>query len=114
MGIKIKVIGVLLRRKLIDMNLSLLKDQLVFKDFYRWNNIPDGDPRVSGELEHIPFEPEDGDQVLYFINKLLSIWSFDEMTYARKIEKMIKVGISKDIKTQIEAKNWIKDNWINY
>lgn len=96
------------------MKISLLKDQLLFKDHYLWPDIPEDDPRVSGDLADVPFEPIDGNQVLYFINKLLAIWKFDEMKYARKVEKMIKVGLPQDIGSQKDAKSWIKDHWGNY
>lgn len=96
------------------MNILLVKEQLLFKDHYHWSDIPEGDPRVSGDIECITFEPTDGSQVLYFINKLLTIWKFDEIKYARKIEKMIKLGLPNDIGTQINAKNWIKENWGSY
>lgn len=92
----------------------LLKDQLLFKDHYQWPDIPANDPKISGELADVPFEPRDGNQVLYLINQLLLIWKFDEMKYARKVEKMIKAGIPYDIGSQLEAKAWIKENWTNY
>lgn len=96
------------------MNITLQQDQLLFKDHYQWPQLPEQDPRISGDLSETLFEPEDGNQVLYFINKLLAVWKFDEMKYARKIEKMIKVGLPENIGTQINAKAWIKDHWGNY
>ncbi len=96
------------------MKVPLQKDQLLFRDHYSWPQVPAEDPRISGDLCDTLFEPKDGNQVLYFINKLLAAWKFDEIKYARKIEKMIKVGLPQNIGSQKDAKLWVKDHWENY
>ena len=96
------------------MKYALLKDQLIFKEDYNWNEIQITDPRVSGSLTETPFTPSEGYEVLYLINELISIWKFDGEHYARKIEKMIKCGITDETTSQREVRDWIKFHWLDY
>ena len=96
------------------MKFELLKDQLLFKNDYLWNNFHEDDPRVSGPLTNTPFTPSEGYEVLYLINELISIWRFDGERYAIKLEKMIRCGLSCEAMHQKEVKAWIKTHWMNY
>ena len=96
------------------MKSSLIKDQLIFKESYCWSEIQESDPRISGSLTDTPFNSSEGYEVLYLINELMSIWKFDGKQYAKKIEKMIKCGITSEVMPQREVKNWIKKHWLDY
>jgi hypothetical protein len=93
---------------------TLLKDQLIFKEGYNWNEIQITDPRVSGSLTETPFNPSEGYEILYLINELISTWKFDGEQYARKLEKMIKCGVTGGAMNQKEVKDWIKAHWMDY
>ncbi len=92
----------------------LNKDQLLLQHLYQWSEIPEGDPRVSGSISDIPFNRLEGYEVLYLINELMNIWKFNEVRYARKLEKMIRFGLPEGSNTQQLAKSWIKEHWGNY
>ena len=96
------------------MKNEFLKGQLIFKEDYNWNKIQITDPRVSGSLTETPFNPSEGYEVLYLINELISIRKFDGEHYARKIEKMIKCGVTGETTSQKEVKDWIKSHWLDY
>ena len=96
------------------MKYSLLKGQLIFQEHYCWNKIHDTDPRVSGPLTKTQFNPSEGYEVLYLINELMSIWKFSDKQHAKKLEKMIKCGVTSKTMPQREVRDWIKKHWLDY
>ena len=89
------------------------RPNLILKD-YVWNDYEEYDNRVSGEIDDTEFDRNEGNEVLYMINTLMGAWGLDKVNNGQKIERMIKSYMPYTIKTQREAKEWIKNNWALY
>jgi len=89
------------------------RPNLILKE-YVWNDYEEYDSRVSGEIDDTEFDRNEGCEVLYLINALMEAWGLDKVKNGQKIERMIKSYMPYFIKTQREAKEWIKNNWALY
>lgn len=90
----------------------ITKIDLYYKD-NSWTALNDDDPKITGEPDSSMLNRKEGYEILYFINKLCELFSLKQKSSATKIEKMIRMEVPTDIRSQIKIKNWIKDNWEN-
>lgn len=89
------------------------KSDLYYKD-YLWTTYSDDDPKISGEPDSSLLSRKEGYEILYFINKLCEKWDLKNKSFATKIEKMIQNDLPSNIRSQVNVKNWIVDNWNKY
>ena len=80
---------------------------------YSWIHTKEDDPKLKGEPDHILLNRDEGYEVLYMINQLMSAWKLKQVITGQKIEKMIKENPS-NLRSQQHVKLWIKENWNKY
>lgn len=90
----------------------LTKSDLIYT--YSWNAINGDNPKISGEPDSTLVNRYEGYEILYLINKLSQIYNFKKKASGLKLEKMINNNLPSDIRSQINVKKWIKENWDNY
>ncbi len=91
----------------------ITKNDLIYKD-YSWTAISGDNPKVTDEPDSTLFNRHEGYEVLYLINKLAEMWNFKQKISAEKMEKMIRKYLPSDIRSQINVKQWIQNNWEKY
>lgn len=91
------------------MNLINRRD-LVFDD-YQWRGHRSTNPEISGEPDMTPFNRNDGEEVLYLINKIADDNDLKKTSSARKLERMIHDRLPQEISTQKRAVQWIMVAW---
>jgi len=84
------------------------KSDLVFE--YEWKKYNDWSPKVSGEFGRTPFERNQGNQVLYFINEFMRANQLERMDQAKKIERMLNELAAKG--TQLQFAGWVAEFWL--
>ena len=77
---------------------------------YEWTT-GENDPRLNGEPDHSPFNPNEGREVLYLINHFGKKHKAEVPVIGSKAEQLIKVGLPTDIQTQKEAAKWLEQHW---
>jgi hypothetical protein len=77
---------------------------------YKWSNYIQHDPRVNGKPDDTIFNKEEGNEVVYLINKLMSLWDYRFSNTGNKMEKLIHDKLPPDISKQEEVQEWLKDN----
>lgn len=82
---------------------------MLFPD-YGWTSYEKNDPRISGKPDKTPFDRTEGNQVIYLINKLMTIWSYRFVNTGNKMERLIREKMPDDMKTQEEVQGWLLDN----
>ena len=82
---------------------------LIYKD-YQWTPFSNNDMRVSGKPDSTIFNPKEGNEVVYLINKLMLLWDYRFSHTGNKMEKLIHDSLPSDVKSQEEVSEWIKDN----
>lgn len=82
---------------------------LIYKD-YKWTTYLNNDPRVYGKPDNTRFNREEGNEVVYLINKLMVLWDYRFSNTGNKIEKLIHDKLPSEIHTQEGAKEWIQGN----
>ena len=92
---------------------SINKIDLKYND-YSWSTYSNDDPKVTEVPDNTLLNRHEGYEVLYLINKLAEIWKFERKSSGVKIERMIKEHLPDNIKSQIEIRKWIHDNWDKY
>ncbi len=81
---------------------------------YSWTAIDGDNPKVTGQPDSTLFNRNEGYEVLYLINKLAELWNLKQKASCLKIERMIKKHLPSDVRSQINVKKWLADNWKNY
>lgn len=89
------------------------KLQMTYKN-YSWTNFEEGDPRISGNLDSTTFNRNEGNEMLYIIQKLIEIWKLEDRKSVRKLEKMIFKFLPDEIVKQEDVKNWVRNHWDYY
>lgn len=92
------------------MNYS--KNDMVYTD-YSWTAIKGDDPKISGKPDSTMFNRHEGYEVLYLINALAKEWNLSQKNTGQKMERMIRLKLPTDIRSQENVRNWIKNNWNN-
>lgn len=90
----------------------ITKSDLYYTD-YSWTALNDDNPKITGEPDSSMLNRKEGYEILYFINKLCELFGLKEKSSATKIEKMIRSEVPTNLHSQINIKNWIRDNWKN-
>lgn len=82
---------------------------LAYKD-YKWTSYLNKDPRIYGKPDHTLFNPAEGNEVVYLINKLMLLWDYRFSNTGNKIEKLIHDKLPSGNMSQEEVKDWVKSN----
>ncbi len=85
--------------------------QDMFYDDYTWTNYAPNSPKISGKIDDTKFNCNEGQEVLYLINKIRELWDFTKIESCIKIERIIKERLPNNITTQEDAVTWIQINW---
>lgn len=91
------------------MMLLFSKRNLLFPD-YVWTRYEKNDPRIAGKPDDTVFERSEGNQVVYLINKLMSIWHYRFVNTGNKMERLIRDKMPEELRTQEAAQQWLQDN----
>ena len=85
------------------------KRNLIYND-YKWTSYLNNDPRIHGKPDDTLFDSAEGNEVVYLINKLMVLWDYRFPNTGNKIEKLIHDRLPPEIRSQEDAKDWIKAN----
>jgi len=77
---------------------------------YKWTAYIQHDPRVNGKPDDTLFDKEEGNEVVYLINKLMIMWDYRFSNTGNKMEKLIHDQLPADIVKQDQVQDWIKDH----
>lgn len=77
---------------------------------YKWTAYVQNDPRVNGKPDDTLFNKEEGNEVVYLINKLMIFWEYRFANTGNKMEKLIHDKLPDTITKQEEVQNWLKEN----
>lgn len=77
---------------------------------YKWSTYHQNDPRVNGKLDATPFTRDEGNEVVYIVNKLMILWDYRFTNTGNKMEKLIHDQLPPEIVMQHEVQEWIKAN----
>lgn len=77
---------------------------------YKWSTYGQNDPRVSGKPDVTPFAKDEGNEVVYLINKLMILWDYRFANTGNKMEKLIHDKLPPEIQTQEDVQQWLKSN----
>lgn len=89
------------------------KTDMVYKD-YSWTVYQDDDPRITGEPDSTLLNRMEGYEVLYFINRFSKLFVKLTLSQCEKVEKMIRLVVPEDIRSQAEIREWIRAKWNDY
>jgi hypothetical protein len=85
------------------------KRNLHYSD-YKWSAYPHNDPHVYGKPDATPFDKEEGNEMVYLINRLMILWDYRFANTGNKIEKLIHDQLPADINLQEDVQTWVKTN----
>jgi hypothetical protein len=85
--------------------------QDMFYDDYTWSNYAPNNPKISGKIDDTKFNCNEGQEVLYLINKIRELWDFSKIESWIKIERIIRERLPNNITTQEDTVTWIQINW---
>lgn len=74
-------------------------------DHYDWDAAPSDDPRVTGEPDSTLFNRQQGYEVLYMLNTVLSASA--PITALHKGEEMIRDELPSDTREQLDVRKWL-------
>jgi hypothetical protein len=77
---------------------------------YRWTSYIQNDPRVTGRPDDTPFSREEGNEVVYLINRLMALWDYRFSNTGNKMEKLIHDKMPPGLTKQEEVQQWLKEN----
>jgi len=77
---------------------------------YKWTSYASNDPRINGRPDDTPFNKEEGNEVVYLVNKLMTVWDYRFSNTGNKMEKLIHDKLPEQITKQEEVQRWIKEN----
>lgn len=82
----------------------------LFYGDYTWNTYAPNDPRTSGRPDSTLFTKQEGNEVIYLINRLMVLWDYRFSNTGNKMEKLIHDKMPADITTQEQVQQWLKAN----
>ena len=85
------------------------KRNLYYSD-YKWTAYTPNDPRINGKPDSTLFNKEEGNEVVYLINKLMAYWDYRFANSGNKMEKLIHDKMPDDVIKQEDVQIWIKEN----
>lgn len=74
---------------------------------YKWTSYVQNDPRVNGRPDDTVFNKEEGNEMVYLINRLMIVWDYRFSNTGNKMEKLIRPA---EITKQEDIQAWLKDN----
>jgi hypothetical protein len=77
---------------------------------YKWTNYLQHDPHVYGKPDATIFNRNEGNEVVYMINKLMFLWDYRFSNTGIKMEKLIHDKMPPEIVKQEDVQQWIKEN----
>ncbi|SDR92296.1 hypothetical protein SAMN05216490_0206 [Mucilaginibacter mallensis] len=77
---------------------------------YKWSVYPHNDPHVNGKPDGTSFNREEGNEMVYLVNRLMILWDYRFSNTGNKIEKLIHDKLPADILVQEEVQKWVKSN----
>ncbi|MDR6942432.1 hypothetical protein [Mucilaginibacter pocheonensis] len=77
---------------------------------YKWTAYSQNDPRVNGKIDGTVFNRDEGNQVVYLINKLMILWDYRFANTGNKMEKLIHDQLPPEITLQQDVQQWLKAN----
>jgi len=77
---------------------------------YKWTSYIQHDPRVNGRPDDTIFDKEEGNEVVYLINKLMALWDYRFSNTGNKMETLINYKMPIEIATQEQVQTWLKEN----
>lgn len=80
----------------------------LFYSDYKWTSYPQNDPHTSGKLDETSFNATEGNQVVFLINKLMTMWDYRFTSSGNKMEKLIREKLPDEVKTQHDVQIWLK------
>lgn len=86
------------------------KTDLFYSD-YEWSTYSLSDSKISGKIDDTRFNRNQGQEVLYLINKLIDLWDLTKIESCIKIERCIKEKLPQKIIKQEDVVTWIQLNW---
>lgn len=92
----------------------LQRADLQYPAHYRWTELKDDDPKLTGEPGSTLFNRKEGYEVLALINRFLDKYKFKQKTSGLKVEKLIKEHLPIALKTQRHVEDWLVANWEEY
>jgi hypothetical protein len=90
--------------------MNFLKSNLLY-NHYSWTAMPGDNPKISGVPDSTLFNRNEGYEVLYLINKFLEKHSLSSIQAGQKVERMIRVGLPGDVRSQRNVMDWVAANW---
>jgi hypothetical protein len=90
----------------------ITKSKLLYD--YTWAPIPVDDQRVSGEPDDSVLNRREGNQVLYFINKVCCMFNWTSATEGLKMERLIRNVLPNEVVSQVGIKDWLSSNWTKH
>jgi hypothetical protein len=87
---------------------------LKFADQYRWTELKDDDPKITGEPDSTLFNRKEGFEVLALVNRFLDKYKFKQKASGLKVERLIKEHLPIALKSQKHVKDWLVANWEEY
>ena len=85
------------------------KKNLHYSD-YKWTSYLQHDPRVNGKPDDTLFNKEEGNEVVYLINRLMALWDYRFSNTGNKMEKLIHDELPADISKQEDVQTWLKSH----
>lgn len=83
------------------------KRNLLYTD-YTWSNYPPNDARVSGKPDGTSFNKGEGNEVVYLVNKMMTLLDYRFTTSGNKMEKLIHDELPGDFTTQEQVFAWVR------
>lgn len=77
---------------------------------YKWSIYPANDPHVNGKPDETSFNKDEGNEVVYLINKLMILWDYRFANTGNKMEKLIHDKLPENVIQQKDVLTWIKEN----
>jgi hypothetical protein len=82
----------------------------LFYSDYKWSSYVPNDPRTNGKPDETLFSREEGNEVVYLINRLMALWDYRFANTGNKMEKLIHDKMPVEITTQEAVQIWLKAN----
>lgn len=82
----------------------------LFYSDYKWTSYTPNDPRICGRPDDTLFNKDEGNEVVYLVNKLMALWDYRFSNTGNKMEKLIHDKLPVEITKQEEVQHWLKSN----
>ena len=92
------------------------KSEMVYDDYTWTNTFDNDDPAYIQAQDNSELNKTEGYEVLNFINSIHKGWGWPEHkhSYYKKMERMIRLHMPSDIRTRIEIRDWLAQEWLKH